>query len=599
MRIDISGASAVIRNQDILTVGMVGAKAEFRFSEEWNGLSKIAVFRQGGVSKDVIITSSVATIPWEVLRSSGLPVSIGVYGANSGGTVVIPTIWVDTRPLRAGADPSGDESADPTPSVWAEMLGKISDIESVAGEHAVNSAPPIVVKKSGVSITVSDSASRALQGLKIYGHTTQALTPTVESPVELKSACDGERISVHVCGKNLFSGWIEGGINPETGEELPGGSRRRTGYLPVFGKNIAISGIPSTLYNMAAFYDTDKVYISRTAANSSPKRVYSVPANAKYFRVSVYESSATTGTISEADATVSTTMIEVGDAATEYEAGKTVKSVTISSIDGLRGIAVSGGGNYTDENGQQWVCDEIDLSRGVYVQRCFKETVVPAYNTSNDRYNATLTHNANPSLSSESGIFVMCDKLPFNGKATSGVNGIRISTAVTNLAIAYYNGEELGELTLVYPLETPIETPLSAEELEAYCSLRTHKPVTTVCNDGFAHMELEYIADTKTYIDNHSPSGVAAVAKTANVVLLAKNWVTQSENLHSQVVAISGTTERSQVDLTPSKEQLLIFYEKDLTFGTENEDGVITVYVIGQKPLNDYTIAATITEVNV
>ena len=53
------------------------------------------------------------------------------------------------------------------------------------------------------------------------------------------------------------------------------------------------------------------------------------------------------------------------------------------------------------------------------------------------------------------------------------------------------------------------------------------------------------------------------------------------------------------MDLTPSVEQLAVFYDKDLTFVTENEDGVVTVYAIGQKPTNDYTIQVTITEVNV
>lgn len=80
------------------------------------------------------------------------------------------------------------------------------------------------------------------------------------------------------------------------------------------------------------------------------------------------------------------------------------------------------------------------------------------------------------------------------------------------------------------------------------------------------------------------------------VTLLANKWV-GSNNLYSQVVAIEGVTENSQVDLTPSVEQLVVFYEKDLTFVTENEGGVVTVYAIGQKPTNDYTIQATITEV--
>jgi hypothetical protein len=53
------------------------------------------------------------------------------------------------------------------------------------------------------------------------------------------------------------------------------------------------------------------------------------------------------------------------------------------------------------------------------------------------------------------------------------------------------------------------------------------------------------------------------------------------------------------VDLTPSVEQLTIFHDKDLAFVTENEDGTVTVYAIGQKPENDYTIQATIKEVAV
>lgn len=85
-------------------------------------------------------------------------------------------------------------------------------------------------------------------------------------------------------------------------------------------------------------------------------------------------------------------------------------------------------------------------------------------------------------------------------------------------------------------------------------------------------------------------------AKIANVDLLSANWVGESSP-YSQVVQIEGVTENSQVDLTPSIEQLVIFYEKDLGFVTENDNGVVTVYAIGQKPENDYNIQVTITEV--
>ncbi len=87
-------------------------------------------------------------------------------------------------------------------------------------------------------------------------------------------------------------------------------------------------------------------------------------------------------------------------------------------------------------------------------------------------------------------------------------------------------------------------------------------------------------------------------ARIAYIDLLAANWIGDSSP-YSQVVEIDGVTENSQVDLTPSIEQLVVFYEKDLGFVTENEDGVVTVYAIGQKPENDYTMQVTITEVHV
>lgn len=87
-------------------------------------------------------------------------------------------------------------------------------------------------------------------------------------------------------------------------------------------------------------------------------------------------------------------------------------------------------------------------------------------------------------------------------------------------------------------------------------------------------------------------------ARIGEATLAASAWVGEGY-LFSQVVNIAGVTKNSQVDLTPSVEQLAVFYEKDLAFVTENEDGVVTVYAIGQKPQNDYTIQVTITEVNI
>lgn len=90
--------------------------------------------------------------------------------------------------------------------------------------------------------------------------------------------------------------------------------------------------------------------------------------------------------------------------------------------------------------------------------------------------------------------------------------------------------------------------------------------------------------------------GSAATPRIVNVELLASAW-TGEDSPYSQIVNIDGITANSQVDLTPSVEQLAIFSEKDLVLVTENANGVVTAYAIGEKPKNDYLIQATVTEV--
>lgn len=108
----------------------------------------------------------------------------------------------------------------------------------------------------------------------------------------------------------------------------------------------------------------------------------------------------------------------------------------------------------------------------------------------------------------------------------------------------------------------------------------------------------ELTEEDVTVIADVVMQGVRSLARIGNVELFADKWVGE-ESPYSQVVVLDGVTENSQVDLTPSVEQLSIFHHKDLAFVTENDGGVLTVYAIGQKPENDYTIQVTITEVTV
>ena len=87
--------------------------------------------------------------------------------------------------------------------------------------------------------------------------------------------------------------------------------------------------------------------------------------------------------------------------------------------------------------------------------------------------------------------------------------------------------------------------------------------------------------------------------KPSYITIYADKWIQAADKRWYQVVNVNNAviTPGSKVDLQPDAEQLSIFHEKDLAFVTENEDGVVSVFCIGQTPTNDYTIQATVTEV--
>lgn len=87
--------------------------------------------------------------------------------------------------------------------------------------------------------------------------------------------------------------------------------------------------------------------------------------------------------------------------------------------------------------------------------------------------------------------------------------------------------------------------------------------------------------------------------KPISVTIKADAWQQASDDRWYQVVEVNNATitPTSKVDLQPSSEQLCVFHDKDLAFVTENENGVVSVYCVGQVPENDYTIQALVTEV--
>ena len=88
-------------------------------------------------------------------------------------------------------------------------------------------------------------------------------------------------------------------------------------------------------------------------------------------------------------------------------------------------------------------------------------------------------------------------------------------------------------------------------------------------------------------------SGGGTAAKLTEITLPAANWK-GGESPYYQVVNVEGVSINSKVDLQPSVET---FYNKAIALTAVNEEGVVTVHAIGDKPTVDYTIQATITEV--
>lgn len=288
-----------------------------------------------------------------------------------------------------------------------------------------------------------------------------------------------------------------------------------------------------------------------------------------------------------------------------------VQSMTIATPNGLPGIPVTSGGNYTDANGQQWVCDEVDFCRGVYVQRVDAREITENPSIGVSAYgDAGYYRFVIYDIDTAAGEVTPCMCSHFDDKYqwdrneeycyvtgySSKAYVFSNRWATTSEFAAWLKAQEDAgtPLTFIYVRTYPIETPLSAEELASYAALHTYRGNTVVSNDAGAYMDLEYVMDARKYIDSLIPK--AAAGRIVNVNLPASKW-TGSGSLYSQVVAIDGITENSQVNLAPSVEQLSIFYDKDITFITENDGGVVTVYVIGQKPQNDYTIQANIVEV--
>ena len=361
---------------------------------------------------------------------------------------------------------------------------------------------------SGTVVTFPQSAERAFSGLNVYGHSTQSGTPSPENPVPIVSAGDEGEINVEVLGENLAD--ISQVVN------IGGSSYVQisdTGFSFTYSEkedNTRLNQIPCKL-------KAGKQYICTAELSSNYINVY-LPETEQYFEFGqtftpnedvnymvVYVNSGDPYDTY----TVEHFIVNVGDTALSWEPYKQPQSLTVQTPNGLPGIPVVSGGNYTDESGQQWVCDEIDLKRGKYVQRVGKveldgtEAFELVQGIESGQPFFLLRNSINSGQSTLKGYsnYFPIVSITISGKE-QGIGGwgtdlylrwTELFSAVEDLKSFLSEKYTSGNPVRVsYILATPIETDLPAEEIASYKALHTYSPTTTVSNDAEAWMKVGY-----------------------------------------------------------------------------------------------------------
>lgn len=182
--------------------------------------------------------------------------------------------------------------------------------------------------------------------------------------------------------------------------------------------------------------------------------------------------------------------VYVGEKALQYEPYRE-QFLTIPTPNGLPGIPVTSGGNYTDENGQQWVCDELDFERGVYRQRIKHVNVVFKKEASSSTHSGYRHMAADIKNLSREYTECLCNIATHSKNAADGTEGVRASGAYNALVLYYENlTNDNVPADVAYILSDQIETPLSEADIAAYRALTTYKGTTIL--ESECYLKVKY-----------------------------------------------------------------------------------------------------------
>lgn len=331
----------------------------------------------------------------------------------------------------------------------------------------------------GNPISVADAFPAPLCGLTVYGKSTQSGTPTPDAPVPIVSAGDGGSLTVKVTGKNRMP------PNLKTGNVVECFVKKNTPITLVFKGDLVSQG------GNILFFDENNNQNWFGIDKGKAEHHIKYPVDLTKFQYLLSNMAS------------ENVCLTWNASSPDYEPYRE-QLLTLPTPNGLPGIPVTSGGSYTDSTGRQWVCDEVDLERGVKAQR------VNAVDLSTCKITGTTELAVTKRLSIMLPIRgrdykteALCNKLQFLVSFSDDTPHFYVDTsnAQVFIPIGAKNPEE-GEYILFYVLATPIETPLTPDEIAAYKALTAYGPDTVVQAGDGAGVKLEYQRDVNLVVKN-------------------------------------------------------------------------------------------------
>lgn len=144
-------------------------KAAFKFSNDWNDITKIAIFTVRATTYEVILDDNgECTVPWEALTDPGI-LEVSVYGGDR-----ITANCAKVEILKTGYTEQITSTRKPSVDVFEKLIGKIDDLSDamnprVSSLNDTVLAGPEVIEAAGIPVYVSDVAEYSTFGITETG----------------------------------------------------------------------------------------------------------------------------------------------------------------------------------------------------------------------------------------------------------------------------------------------------------------------------------------------------------------------------------------------------------------------------------------------